>query len=869
MENQDVYSPKGFGEHLAFAASKKLLWLERKLPSLFSSGEDNEIDIYASSMSAEFNWLHKLIYPRFFEKINVESEHLDQIREISKTSTIVYVTRDIGQLEYNFFNYLFNEEMLPKSKFVNELSLWQWLPTKEMLAILAERARRFVSYGPLPHPVSSGYLGAIIDRGNSVFLQIKLTELFNDLFWYTPNEDVLAALLAAQERSPRPVTIVPLYFLWNKRPDGQPYSIVNILPSFIKRTVRFLRNCKNKAVVKVGQPIELEKFIAPYADNPLSERAAKLRSAFLDILLQEKKVVTGPAIKPRGYMIHELLEDESLGKTIYNISLARGTPVDDLKALAKKYAGEIAADINYHYIEIGFRLMNWALKNVYDGISIDSEGLAKLKRAAAKAPVVLIPNHRSHMDYLLLTTILYSNNVSIPHVAAGINLSFWPMGHIFRRCGAFFLRRSFSGNELYRAVFKSYLKLLLREGFIQEFFIEGGRSRTGKLRRPRLGMMTMLSEALNEESRDAQNPKEAYFVPVAITYDRLMEEYSGEVEGGSKQKERTRDLLHITKYLRRRYGRIYVRFGEPIAYQPKQTATETAEELAGEVMRSIGSNLVVTPNSLTAISLLVSPKRAVSRGDLLENAEVLAAYLRSANATFSEAFNENTLEQIISDSIAGFERERLIETHREFSPVCYEIMEKGRQRLNYYKNNIIHFTLAASFAASALISAGRKGLQHASRGDVVEKCMTLSEIFLREFQAGVGRISRADIEKALAYFEERGIYSSMHHLGIFKGITANFIESYLIAISACKNMEPADEKGLQRQMIKLGRHMLLLGKIERIEAISNPVFNHAIEMWVRFGILKAEESEKRKKTYIWNDRSDLCDKLKQTLEGLT
>src|SRR5258706_7227157 len=159
----------------------------------------------------------------------------------------------------------------------------------------------------------------------------------------------------------------------------------------------------------------------------------------------------------------------------------------------------------------------------------------------------------------MLSFVFFRHNLQLPLVAAGDNLSFFPLGPIFRRGGAFFIRRSFGGDRLYGAVVDAYIRRLIREGYSIEFFLEGGRSRTGKLLPPKLGLLNMIVEGAL-----AVPNKEVYFVPVSIGYDRLVEgsAYVRELTGGEKQKEDARGLLKTTRVLRGHYGRLNIQFGE-------------------------------------------------------------------------------------------------------------------------------------------------------------------------------------------------------------------------------------------------------------------------------------------------------------------
>ena len=239
--------------------------------------------------------------------------------------------------------------------------------------------------------------------------------------------------------------------------------------------------------------------------------------------------------------------------------------------------------------------------------------------AAKLHPLVLVPSHRSHFDYLILSWLFYRSHLVPPQVAAGINLAFWPLGAIFRRAGAFFLRRSFDGDPLYTAVFRSYVQHLIKDGVTQEFFIEGTRSRTGKTLRPRLGMLRMVLEAYARGAR-----RDLYLVPVGFTYERLVEEGSVAAErgGAAKQRESLLNLFRAGSVLRYRYGSVTVRFGEPISLAkhlgpdfprrvgpgPMPDLRATTAELGVELCRRI-NDLITAGRSTVAATALLGPER--------------------------------------------------------------------------------------------------------------------------------------------------------------------------------------------------------------------------------------------------------------------
>src|SRR5690606_2244275 len=259
--------------------------------------------------------------------------------------------------------------------------------------------------------------------------------------------------------------------------------------------------------------------------------------------------------------------------------------------------------------------LNWGFNKMYRGIEFNPADLEELRRASKTGTLILLPSHKSHIDYLILSYFFYIKNLPLPLIAAGDNLNFMPVGPVFRRGGAFFIRRSFKGDRLYAAVVDAYIRRLIRDGYPIELFLEGGRSRTGKLLAPKYGLLNMIVDAAL-----AVPQQKVHFVPVSIGYERVIEadSYQREVSGGEKKKEDATDLLHAREALRHRYGRINVQMSTPITlddicaelgismdmlHRPaKRRAVVT--RLGNRVMDEINRVTAVTPGALVAIALL-------------------------------------------------------------------------------------------------------------------------------------------------------------------------------------------------------------------------------------------------------------------------
>jgi len=285
--------------------------------------------------------------------------------------------------------------------------------------------------------------------------------------------------------------------------------------------------------------------------------------------------------------------------------------------------------------------LNWLWKKIFEGIDVDLENLAIVRESARKGPVIYIPSHKSHIDYLVLNDVLYEHHMHIPRVAAGKNLAFWPMGHIFRKSGAFFIRRTFKGARLYAMVFTRYIKELLEEGHPLEFYIEGGRSRSGKLILPKIGFLSILLQAYKEGYCD-----DLVFVPASISYDRIMEEksYLKELGGSVKKKESFKQIFKARRFLKRRYGKIYIQFSQPISIKEYLQQNKDLEEdnnrlLAFDLIKSINKVTIVTPLALIASAILTKHRRGFHINELTDTAETLLTFLKTYEAPTATTLN--------------------------------------------------------------------------------------------------------------------------------------------------------------------------------------------------------------------------------------
>jgi glycerol-3-phosphate O-acyltransferase len=338
--------------------------------------------------------------------------------------------------------------------------------------------------------------------------------------------------------------------------------------------------------------------------------------------------------------------------------------------------------------------------------------LDRLKQDAPGFEVVYVPCHRSHMDYLLLSYLMYTRGIVPPHIAAGINLNLPVIGTVLRKGGAFFLRRSIRGNALYSAVFSEYLAQLVSGGYSIEYFIEGGRSRTGRLLPPKGGMIAMTVRAFLR-----QPTRPVLFQPVYIGYEKLMEgrSYLDELTGKPKQKESIWQLVTgIPRVLRSNYGQVVVNFGEPIRLgdvlaesAPEWTGTPlrddekpawlapTVDMLAQRIQVNINRAADVNPINLLALALLSTPKHAMAEADLLAQITLSKRVLDELPYSDRVTVTPHTPAEIVAHG------EEIGVLRRTAHPLGDVLAVDAEQAvlLSYFRNNVLHLFTAAAWIA--------------------------------------------------------------------------------------------------------------------------------------------------------------------------
>jgi glycerol-3-phosphate O-acyltransferase len=396
---------------------------------------------------------------------------------------------------------------------------------------------------------------------------------------------------------------------------------------------------------------------------------------------------------------------------------------------------------------------------------VEIRHLDSLSEIAAGTEIVYVPCHRSHIDYMLLAYVIYRHGLAPPHTAAGINLNIPIVGGILRRGGAFFIRRSMQGNALYAAVFRSYFRTILARGFPVKYFIEGTRSRTGRLLKPKLGLLTMTIEAF------LANPQRPIvFVPVYFGYEKLLEgqTFLGELRGQRKKQETLGGFLRSLKALRERFGRVQVSFAEPIAlgelldrqrpdwreiefeeaFRP-QWLTRSAQVLGDRILMAINDAAAVNSVNLVSLVTLCMPKQAIVEIELKAQLEMYLTLLRQVPYGPRAGIGDKDADTMIREC----EELGWLERRRHGLGDVLGMDERTAVLASYYRNNVVHMFVLPALLASAFNN--RADLSLVQIGDLVAHlypCLR-NELYLRltdaEIEAELSKLAAAMVELRL------------------------------------------------------------------------------------------------------------------------
>ena len=452
------------------------------------------------------------------------------------------------------------------------------------------------------------------------------------------------------------------------------------------------------------------------------------------VLDQAERRLRGNRYKIPRFVHEAILSRGEFIESLDRFAAEAGVEPTKARAKAERYLREIAATHSTYVIDLMAKVIHTLYRQGYGEIRYDQVQVRRISELGAEQPLVFLPSHRSNMDRLSLQYMLWENDLPPNHTASGINNNFFPVGPLLRRTGVFFIRRSFKDNPLYKLVLRAYLDYLIENRFPIEWYIEGGRSRSGKLLPPRYGMLSYVVDSLRRGKAD-----DLGIVPISIAYDHIQDisDYAREHRGRAKEKESLAWMLKAVRSLRRRYGNIHIRFGEPISVASVLGSIEEGEEvniglqkLAFEVMYRIGRATPVTPTAVVSIALLATRGKARTASELAAHCAGIVSFVERRGLPTTEPLDLSDPETVtaILDTLAEHDN---VSSHEALGRRVFWLDDERMIRISYYRNMVVHYFVNRAIAEIALASLSED--ESRQPGLVPERMLELRDLLKFEF----------------------------------------------------------------------------------------------------------------------------------------
>ena len=640
-----------------------------------------------------------------------------------------------------------------------------------------------------------------------------------------------------------------------------------------------LRRHPDRCNIVAGEPATLSDLRARWrnaggADAELTTGLPEFvaRQAALAIERAERR------LRGARYKVPRLVHEDILARPGFRGGIARlarhaGQDEEKVAGRAARYLHEIAATHSTYVIDLLAHLIHYLYRQGYEeALHYDRDRLERIYAQAQRHPVVFLPSHKSNLDHLVLQYALHENGHPPNHTAGGINMNFFPIGPLVRRSGVFFIRRTFKDNPIYKFVLRQYVDYLVEKRFPLEWYVEGGRSRSGKMLPPRVGMLAYVVDAFRRGKSE-----DVLLIPVSIAYDQIQDvsDYVAEQRGGAKQRESFGWFLGVVRALRRRYGRIHLSFGEPLSLaETLGPATDTVtvaddendltlQKLAFEVCVRINRATPITPTSLVTLALLGTLDRALTVDEIVAALKNILAYVHRRGISTTEALDLDNAAGV-QRTLDGLVENAVVASFAEGPEAVYAIGPEQHLTAAYYRNTIIHFFVNGAIVELALLRVGDVRREEGEgAADAVEsfwdEAFRLRDLLKFEFFFADKEVFRREVADEIALHEADwqeklragGAPAAQALLRQVRPFNAHrilrpFLEAYSVVADALVQ-EPAgaavDEKALLSRCLSRGRQYLLQRRIRSTESVSKVLFETALKLARNRGLLKTDEPD--------------------------
>ncbi|OUS28129.1 glycerol-3-phosphate 1-O-acyltransferase [Thalassotalea sp. 42_200_T64] len=658
--------------------------------------------------------------------------------------------------------------------------------------------------------------------------------------------------------------LIPVNLLWGRKPAKEKANMGDVLadqvsPNFLRKfwIVLFLGR---DTLARFSPAVSFREMVQTQGSDEVAAHKMIRMTRFH--FHRQTIAATGPRLLDRQQMFTALFASPAIKRLIKDEAKSKNISEVEVKKKALLMMKEIAADYRQTVIRLGARVLTWLWNRLYDGIEVKNvDRLHQLSQEGHE--IIYVPCHRSHMDYLLLTHVIYQQGLVTPRIAAGINLNFWPAGPFFRKAGAFFIRRSFRGNRLYSTIFREYLGLLFNKGYAVKYYTEGGRSRTGRLLQPKTGMLSMTIQSM---LKGIDRP--LTLVPVYIGYEHVMEvaSYHKELKGSSKQKESAFGIIKAIRKLRN-YGKGYVSFGQPININeylnnevpewcdsidpvepPKaKWLSPVVNSISNKVMCEINKAVALNSVTLTALILLSAENNALTRKELEEQLDFFLNLQRAAPFSDEMFIPEESGKELV-DSVIRLNK---VDATDDKLGQIISLSKQATLEMSYYRNNIIHAYMLPSIICRILKTYDKLNTEEINQKVLQLVQLIKAELFLWQDDTTVVEQS----QRILAALQQQGMvkhskagYWSINDdsdiafmLNFMSSCISETVQRYAIVINIMKQAAPINRSTLESDATTLAKRMSKLHNINAPEFIDRKAQSAVVNALRDYGYIESND----------------------------
>ncbi len=710
-------------------------------------------------------WIRGTIYSLFavvLDQVHADDAWVETMRRAEKRGSVVHVLRSVHLFDSLCIHRLCVRNGLRDIGYVYGLEGFLYRPLRWIYRFMMRHGRDVED---------RTHLESVLDEGRSAILCLRRSPGTFHARGKEIGADAIGWLRQYGDRTGNEVVLVPHSFVWGPQRQRDEAGVLDRIfgatesPGMVRTMIQFIR--ARRTVTIRACPEEL----LSQTDRP----GDVIRDALAETLDRARRSVTGPTMHSAYLTADRVMSDPVLVGELSRISTEEKRPISRVSAEAERELGKLMA----RPIPAAVGLMAAVFKRVfpalYDGIEVEPADLVEVKRAVDAGPIIMLPTHRSHVDYLLLSWIFYHHSLPLPYIAAGRNLSFWPLSTIFAGCNAFFIPRTLVGKQVERAVLRAYAHHLISEGQNIEIFLEGTRSRSGKM----LPLHTGLLEMFLEKARTLEG-KTVSLLPISLCYERVIEEghYAGEQAGGSKEPEGLGGLLRTPDVLGSAYGRLVVRFGTPLDLaelergDPEPGSKRSVKRIAYNVAWEMNRLEALTPTGLVAMVLLQCPPLGIDEHTLFDCARFylemftaagkpMASTLRPCMGLGPEEIGREDSETFVQlrealyQAIHLLAEDDLVRIAGQAGSAVYSVPWDKRLRLDYYRNGAIGPLAAVGVVCRVLGSMGCG--RPVDQGEVRGQTKFLSRLLRHEFVFDARHGFEENFMRSLALLEYRKV----------------------------------------------------------------------------------------------------------------